>query len=234
MQKKIKSEKKPGKPGKSDYTPIREHEVFTENPFIDMLSGESKIFKKKTFIQSTPNDAKIIVSEQTGEQEGTLERAFVKHQTIEKNQFVKVYIDKLKDWFALSKQGMRVLMYIIKNVRMNEMHVIFEMKEALMETEYKDEKSVLQGIDNLIRAGFIARSDKHYKYFTNPMLFFNGANRMTFADSYSITNENGTVQTIVKAGTTNANMMQIQERMRETEMADLSNRQRIQDNGEEV
>jgi uncharacterized protein YcaQ len=57
------------------------------------------------------------------------------------------------------------------------------MSECLEHTKYSTEKSVFEGLSTLIECGIVARSNRHYKYFVNPLVVFNG-DRVTFAKTY--------------------------------------------------
>ena len=89
----------------------------------------------------------------------------------------------IKELFNLSPRGVKVFGYITTITKPNKDVVMFDMEEALEYTLYKKEQSVLHGLEELLNHGIIARTKKHYKYFINPNLFFNG-NRLTLIRQY--------------------------------------------------
>ena len=50
-------------------------------------------------------------------------------------------------------------------------------------TGYTHRNNILTGLSCLIECGIIARSNKAYKYFINPLVVFNG-DRVSFAKTY--------------------------------------------------
>jgi len=89
----------------------------------------------------------------------------------------------MKELFKLSQRGVRVFSYITTIVKPNKDTVLFDMEDALDFTKYKKEQSILHGLEELIEHEIIARSTKHYKYYINPNLFFNGS-RLTLIKQY--------------------------------------------------
>ena len=123
----------------------------------------------------------LIVNKDTGEVVG--HQMLAVKQKVDKEQFTKVFHKGLAAMWGLSTTGVKVFTYIADQVKPNKDFIYIEIEEAMAFCNYKTEKSVWQGLGELLDAGFIARSKLYYKYFINPTFFFNG-NRLTLVNQY--------------------------------------------------
>lgn len=163
------------------YKPIRLKPEFDENPFIEKAIENINTVRKTQIVRTTDkNEIQMIVS-QSGEVEG--HTAFVRYIEVDEEKFAKVYLSQFSSFWELGKPSIRVFGYILRQLKPNSDRFYFDMDECKMQTGYKTDKSVLDGLVNLIDCGIIARSNKHYVYFINPLVVFNG-NRITFAKTY--------------------------------------------------
>ena len=163
------------------YKPIKQYEGFTENPFIEIMLESVTPVKKVQWMKPTNDKEVQLIVSQSGELQG--HSAFLRYIEVDEDKFAKVYLSQFASLFDLPKTSIRVFGYIITTVKPNQDQFIFDMDECKKYTEYKTDKSVLEGLVGLIENGIIARSNKHYKYFINPLVVFNG-NRVTFAKTY--------------------------------------------------
>lgn len=154
---------------------------YDENPFIAEVVKEVKAIKKTQMIKAADRSEIQMIISQDGSVEG--QTAFVRYIEVDEDKFAKVYLNQFEAFWDLSKTGIRVFGYILKEMKPNNDRFYFDIEKCMDDTEYKSERSVFDGLLSLINAGIIARSNKHYMYFINPLIVFNG-NRITFAKTY--------------------------------------------------
>lgn len=165
------------------YRKISDHVVNSDNPFIEELFKMEISSKKRYIAGKSPS---MIVNNDTGEVQG--HQVFALHEKYDKSEFTKIFRAGLMGMFNLSKAGIKVFAFIADSVKPNQGYVYFEIDDCREFTGYKSNTPVLSGVSELIEHGFIARSEKYYKYFINPNMFFNG-NRFTFIKSYQSDND---------------------------------------------
>ena len=142
---------------------------YETNPFIE--DGILKIDKgKKTIIAGGTKD--VMVNSQTGEITGMALLHRVK--VIDKNQFVKIYIDEVKSLFDLSKTGIRAFNYILTCMRMNEGQIYLNIHELVKYAEWSNTTQAYKGLGELIANKIIAPSVQPNIWFINPNVIFNG------------------------------------------------------------
>lgn len=159
------------------YNSITQYEQFKENPF--MNANSNLPIKRKDMIIGEKNH--IMVNSQTGETSGHL--MIAKSKEVDQEEFVKVYLTQLKLLFDLNKNAQKVVAYIMSILPPNKDRIYFDIEECKAFTNYRSVSTILDGMSELIEKEVIARSDKHYIYYTNPTIFFNG-NRLTLLFEY--------------------------------------------------
>jgi hypothetical protein len=102
---------------------------------------------------------------------------------VEEEKFAKLYLSQFSSFWELSKPAIRVFGYILTKLEPKKDFFLFDMDLCIEYTKYTQRNHILTGLSGLIEAGIIARSSKHYIYFINPMIIFNG-DRVTFAKTY--------------------------------------------------
>jgi hypothetical protein len=155
------------------YKQLQSYELNEENPYIYELQPV-KIRRRDVMVASSP---RIILNTDTGESEGHF--AAMKTLELDQQQFIKFYMDGIAAMCGLSKRAFSVLHYIVKQLKPNQDYFYFDLEECKKETGYKGKTTIISGMSELIENKFIARTTKHYKYFINPAMFFNG-NRVSF------------------------------------------------------
>ena len=157
---------------------VRDFKKNKVNPFIEETMQHMSVGNKTILMGN--RDTEFMVNT-----EGDIlgHSIFAKIQKVDKAQFAKLYVSNLSSLFGLSKTGIRVLSYILQSVKPNTDWFLFDIDDCLEVTEYKSKKSVWKGMGELLHNKFIARSNKVYKYYINPTIFFNG-NRISFIQSY--------------------------------------------------
>lgn len=163
------------------YKKISDLPVYGENPFIDSAVRDIKIVQKQQVIRPKNRDEIQMITSMDGEVTGY--SAFMRYIEVDEEKFAKLYISQLAAFWDLNKQAIRVFSYILTVIKPKQDSFIFEMDECLKYTEYASEQSVFLGLSALIEAGIIARSNRHYKYYINPLVVFNG-DRVAFTKMY--------------------------------------------------
>lgn len=161
---------------------LTEFEQHRENPFLPNAVENIQIKKRTQRI--TPkgrNAVHYVMNSETGEVDGY--SAFLRVVEVDEERFAKLYLAELMSLWELSKPAMRVFTYIASVLVPNKDKFFFDMEECLEYTGYKNHRSIFLGLSQLIEHGVIARTTKHWQYFINPMIVFNG-NRVTFAKTY--------------------------------------------------
>jgi hypothetical protein len=159
---------------------------FEINPFVEKAIEDIKVVKRMQVVRpADKNEIQMIVN-QSGEVEG--HTAFLRHIEIDEEKFAKVYLSNFAAFWELSKPAIRVFGYVLSMLKPNEDNFIFDLDDCVKFTKYTHKNSVMSGLSTLIECGIIARSNKHYRYFINPLVIFNGS-RVTFAKSYVIKKE---------------------------------------------
>jgi hypothetical protein len=163
------------------YKKVRDFEEYQDNPFIEKAIEEIKVVKKTQVMRTENKDEIQMIVNNDGEVEGY--SAFMRFIEVDEERFAKIYLNQFGAFWDLSKPAIRVFGYIITILKPKQDSFIFDMQSCLEYTKYNTEKSIFEGIGALIVGGIIARSNKHYKYFINPLIVFNGS-RITFAKTY--------------------------------------------------
>lgn len=163
------------------YKKIRDFEEYQDNPFLDRAIQEIKVVKKTQVMRTENKDEIQMIVNGDGEVEGY--SAFMRFIEVDEEKFAKIYLNQFAAFWDLPKPAIRVFGYIISILKPKQDSFIFDMEACLEYTKYSTDKSVFEGVTALITGGIIARSNKHYKYFINPLVVFNG-NRVTFAKTY--------------------------------------------------
>ena len=161
------------------YKGITSYDKLDKSPFMDELFEIEVSARRKIIAGNSPGS--MMINAETGEVEAN--QVFAIQEKVDKQTYTKMFGGMIKELFSLSARGVKVFGYITTITKPNKDVVMFDMEEALEYTMYKKEQSVLHGLEELLNHNIIARTKKHYKYFINPNLFFNG-NRLTLIRQY--------------------------------------------------
>ncbi len=162
----------------TDY-PQNEH-----NPFAEKAVQEIQTIKKRQTIKPPKNEEgenKYWVIDDSGQK--VAESVFVRETEVDDEQFAKIFLGGLLNFWKISPRGIRVFTYVLKQLRPSKDSFYFSTEECMKFTGYKTRGLVTSGLAELIGAGLIARSTDSIIYFLNPSILFNG-NRLTFAKTY--------------------------------------------------
>ena len=161
-----------------NYKKITNYEINKESPFINELFDLEVSSRRRILAGRSPN---IIINEKTGELQG--HQVFAVLEKVDREQFTKIFRKGLAGMFNLSKSGIKVFSFIATMVKPNKDSIIFEMDSCKKYTGYKTHAPIMTGLSELVESNFIARTEKHYRYYINPTMFFNGS-RVTFMKTY--------------------------------------------------
>ncbi len=163
------------------YKKLKGFDSYEENPFVEKAINDIKIVKRTQVIRSKGREEIQMITSSDGEVMGY--SAFMRFIEVDEERFAKVYLSQFTSFWDLSKPAIRVFSYILTVLKAKQDSFLFDMSECLEHTKYSTEKSVFEGLSTLIECGIVARSNRHYKYFVNPLVVFNG-DRVTFAKTY--------------------------------------------------
>lgn len=154
---------------------VAQQEKHEQNPF--MKEGYGKIKKhiknKSRRIPITKNATGLsIVNTETGEIKGDIPPMLWTFTDTEK--FAKFFISDQTIFFKLRKPAIRVFLYLAYNIPKNKDKIYFNFNECRKFTQYSTNRSIYQGLSDLIENNVIARGHSSYIYFINPSVFFNG------------------------------------------------------------
>lgn len=100
-----------------------------------------------------------------------------KERVIDRRQYAKVYIEftELVVSEGLSMAGVKMLFFVLGRLKPGKDIVRFDIKVARRITGYKSDKSVYEGLVDLIRIGVLARKEgSNEDYWCNPQFIFRG------------------------------------------------------------
>jgi hypothetical protein len=163
------------------YKPIKALPAFEENPFVEQAIQDIKLIKKTQVIRPKNRDEIQMITSSDGEVTGYT--AFTRFIEVDEQKFAKVYLSQFSSFWELSKPAIRVFGYILTVLKPKHDDFIFDMDDCLSYTKYSQRNHILTGLANLIECQIIAKSNKDYKYFINPLMVFNG-DRVAFTKMY--------------------------------------------------
>lgn len=93
---------------------------------------------------------------------------------VDRGEFIKVYRGSLTVLFDLSPKAQKVYAYFMEGQKMNDHEVYFSLDECREFTAYGSNRSIYEGITELLEKGFIARAIRTNWFYINPEISFNG------------------------------------------------------------
>lgn len=151
----------------------------TKNPFAEGLLTIKK--GKSTIISG--NTKKVLVDTNTGEIEGVA--LLHRYKTVDREQFVKLFVAEVSSLFDLSKSGLKVFGYILHIIPVNKDEIFIHMPDLVTYCGWTQYNTAYKGLGELMANKIIAMSAKHGHWFINPNILFNG-DRIAFIKEYSI------------------------------------------------
>jgi hypothetical protein len=164
------------------YNAITKQPAFDENPFVEKAIQDIRIVQKTKVVRPQNQDEiQLIINSGSGEVQG--HTVFMKFVEVDEEHFAKVYISQFASFWELTKPAIRVFGFIITVLKPKKDFFYFDMDDCMKYTGYTQRNNILTGLSCLIDCGIIARSNKTYIYFINPLVVFNG-DRVSFAKTY--------------------------------------------------
>jgi len=161
------------------YKGIKQFKKNQTNPFLEETIAHIEEGKKTLlFTQKDPDSA---VNYKTGEL--LANTVYAKQIKVDKAEFRKVFKTSLPQFTELSSAANKVFQYVLSSTRINDDVILFDFQECMEFTKYKSKYAINNGISELLNKKFIARTNKFYKFYINPTMFFNG-DRITFVTQY--------------------------------------------------
>lgn len=154
-------------------------ESFDERPFVQ-LTGMANAFLKPDEMLLRPvfaNDGMARKVNADGQEVFIGQRYMGKDKMIDRRQYAKVYVEFIPLILqeGLSMAGIKMLFYIIGCLQPGRDTVTFNIKVAREKLKYKHDKSVYEGLVDLLKLGVIARKTGYTEqYWINPQFIFRG------------------------------------------------------------
>lgn len=153
---------------------------YETNPFIE---EDTLVINKgkQQIIAGSAN--RVLVNPDTGETEGIA--ILHKFKEVDKEQFVKIYVDEIKALFDLSKSGLKVLGYFLQAMRINTDEIYLSIPKLMKYCNYSYKAQAYKGLAELLSNKIIAMSRDTNIWFINPHIIFNG-DRIAFVKQYKL------------------------------------------------
>lgn len=153
------------------------------NPFVEDAAIATRTKVRR--VANTRGDQLMVVSENTGE---VLAPAGFWHaQTVDRTQFVKLYINGVKAFKELSAAGTRVfeLLYLAMQSNVGKDRLLLAFHDIDQAANPISEATFYRGMKELVSKSFLAESMVQNFYFVNPDYLWNG-DRLAFVKEYRL------------------------------------------------
>ena len=163
------------------YKEFLSFEAYTDTPFTNLtgmatafVRPDEELLRPVYGMDSMPKKVK---DSETGIDLTGGVKYWGKERVIDRRQYAKVYIEfvDLVVSEGLSMAGIKMLFFVLKMLKPGKDVVRFNIKVARCMTGYKSDKSVYEGLVDLIRIGVLARKEGVVRiFFVNAQLIFRG------------------------------------------------------------
>jgi len=152
--------------------------VHESNPYLGSLVVPTR---NKVVQVGNPKNFSIVNTE-SGEEHSML---IGTKQAVDKEQFRKIFKGQIQALFCLSSAGIKAFGYFLDALHVSKDQVLFDLEDCMKFTGYTSKASVYNGVSELLKNNFIARTHKAYTFFINPAIFFNGS-RLVMVNEYVV------------------------------------------------
>jgi hypothetical protein len=154
---------------------------YDHNPFIASAVANTKQGAKR--ISNKDGNRMMVVSETTGDV--IAPAGFWHYQEVDKTQFVKLYVNGVKEFKNLTGAGVRVfeVLYLRVQEAIGKDFLYLSFIEVDQQATPMSKATFMKGMKELIIKGFIAESMVQNKYYLNPDYMWNG-DRLAFVKEY--------------------------------------------------
>lgn len=157
--------------------------IYDRNPSVPAPGG---IPTRKKPVKIANGNRAMIIGRDTGEVFAEdIRAAFFKMQVVDQSQFVKIYVEGIRNTVKLTKAGMQVFEIVYNQMRDNPQTDKIEMNFYLAKKFGIElsERTYQRGLRELLEHEFLYRSPSADVFFVNIMFMFNG-NRIDLATTY--------------------------------------------------
>jgi len=158
-----------------------------ENPFLDEIYKVVIPVTKRKRLRAVIMDSSTgqLISDATGYNVVTTkEHLFPGYQDIQ--PYVKLYANQVSFLRRISIPAIHVFSYIIENLKCKQTNIVLEPTILAKELNYKTDRSIYNGILDLVKEKVIARAYTGKRatptYWINPTFFYNGNRQNLLAD----------------------------------------------------
>jgi hypothetical protein len=154
---------------------------YDHNPFIANAVANTKQGVKR--ISNKDGNRMMVVSENTGDI--IAPAGFWQAQEVDKTQFVKLYLNGVKEFKNLTGAGTKVfeVLYLRVQEAIGKDFLYLSFIEIDQQVTPMSKATFMKGMKELIIKGFIAESMVQNKYYLNPDYMWNG-DRLAFVKEY--------------------------------------------------
>jgi len=155
------------------------------NPFITNLSN---VIEMKNVVKGSVNKVgkASIIDRETGEiTDADENRVFVRKEYVDNDKFVKIFQRNIKEMFSLTHPGIKVFGFFLDQMQKAEKDtdfVYFDLQACMEFCEYSTHRQVYLGLTELIKKGFVAKTERHPFFYINPDYSFNGKRIIVFEE----------------------------------------------------
>lgn len=162
---------------KDNNSRLANFECFDKNPYVTNIVINKR---NKNIKLANSNDWSLINTE-TGEEKITF---LTTKQEVDKEEFIKIYRNKIQFFFGLSVSAIKLFGYIVENVGINSDIIILNIKDVMKYTGYKTRNTIYKSVIELLSNEILAKTCKSGVFYINPTIFFNG-NRLVLIKEYN-------------------------------------------------
>jgi hypothetical protein len=164
------------------YKEFVQFEAYSKNPYLEEITGVGRFFlnNKQDLLKPVyGQDGLPLVAQasETGQMLPVGQKYTGDYTTIDRRQYAKMYVEFIG---LLVKKGIglpavRMLFFILKRLKIGSDIVQFTISAAKSHTGYKTDKSIYEGLVELIKMGVIARKEgTEEQFYINPQYIFRG------------------------------------------------------------
>jgi hypothetical protein len=150
---------------------IDDFTIYGNNPFFKEVR-DSNIIQSKDKKNSIPTSASL--KDHNGKSLGPV---FIK-QNIRKysdvREFARIPMEGLMMISTFEKPELKIFCYILLIIEYNSLEIELQVEKIKNYFSYNSRNPIYKGIIGLLNKGIIARSEKKYYYYVNPLYFYKG------------------------------------------------------------
>jgi hypothetical protein len=156
--------------------------VYRTNPSVPQAGGIPTRTKR---INVPGGKAAVIVDNSTGELKGIGGMGFWWEEEVDRTQFVKLFLDGIKQATGLSKAGFQVFELVYYEMRANPGRDEIKLNQYVAKDHGISDRTYQRGVRELLEKEFLYRSPSDGVFFVNIRFMFNG-DRLAFVKSYHL------------------------------------------------